>query len=180
MHVYEPAVVEGFEWVLPVQNEDFEVFRGLDGTPRHSTWSPIPMRLLTEDDSGRPLQRADFPWLGSHVLILRDRAVQAVGSVLEDYGELLPLDCAQADLSVLNVCRVVDALDEERSELVRFGTGRIMKIKRAAFREEALAEAHIFKLPQMLRGSIYLTENIVQQIRHAQLQGIDFRIVSDD
>jgi hypothetical protein len=138
------------------------------------------MRLVTEDEHGRPLRSADFPWLGSHVLILRDRAVETVGSILDDYGELLPLDCEQANLWLLNVCRIVDALDEEESDLIRFSTGRIMKIQKAVFRDKLLSDAHIFKLPQMVRGSIYLTEDVAQQIQQARLQGIGFRVVSND
>ena len=34
--IYVPDVMEGYEWVVPVDEADFEIFRGLDGTPRRT------------------------------------------------------------------------------------------------------------------------------------------------
>ena len=34
-------VQEGFEWVLPADEGDFELFRALDGSSQAATWKPI-------------------------------------------------------------------------------------------------------------------------------------------
>lgn len=47
--IYEFAVVEGQEWVLPVDEAYYEVFFSLDGTPLEN-WDPPVMRRVSEGD----------------------------------------------------------------------------------------------------------------------------------
>ena len=147
LEIYRPAVPEGFEWVLPVDDDDFETFQGFDGTRRGPSWKPIPVKVLRVDDQGEPSRPADLPWLGRHVLILTPRATHVLGERLQEFGELLPLSCVDAELFVYNPLHVIDALDEDRSEVVRFTSGRVMKINRHVFRPEVLAGVPIFKSP---------------------------------
>jgi hypothetical protein len=175
--IYEPEVEEGFEWALPLDGKHALLFGGFDGTHRAATWSPVPMYLLRTDERGSR-QRADLPWLGSHVLILRDEAIDVVGPILADHGELLPLECADANLVVLNVTRVIDALDEQHSDVVRFSSGRIMDIKKAAFHGDELTGSAVFKIPQMPYGPLYFTSDIVERIRATRRHaGVTFREV---
>lgn len=176
--VYEPKPADGFEWALPIDNDDhIGRFGCLDGTPRAATWSPVPMHLLREDED-ESMRRADLPWLGGNVLILRDEAIAVLGPVLADHGELLPLECADANLVVFNATRVIDALDEQHSDVVRFSSGRIMDIKKAAFRGELLTGSVVFKIPQMLVGPLYFTSEMVERIRATRLHsGVTFREV---
>lgn len=60
MRIYQPKVVEGFQWVLPVNDDDFETFPSFDGSPRASTWTPVGMQLLSADEE-RTLAKSDFP-----------------------------------------------------------------------------------------------------------------------
>lgn len=46
LEIYRPAVPEGFEWVLPVDDDDFETFQGFDGTRLGSSWKPIHVKVL--------------------------------------------------------------------------------------------------------------------------------------
>ncbi len=62
------------------------------------------------------------------------RAAEVLQPILEGNGELLPLDCEEGDYFIFNVTRVVDALDESDSDLVKFPDGkRIMEVKRFVF-----------------------------------------------
>ncbi|MEQ1872621.1 MAG: DUF1629 domain-containing protein [Ilumatobacteraceae bacterium] len=111
------------------------------------------------------------------MLVLKARAVDAVGDLLRESGELLPLACDDTALYVYNPLRVIDALDEDHSELVRFGSGRVMTIARHDFVADKLLNANIFKIPQMLRGSFYATNEVVSAIEEAGLQGTLFEKV---
>lgn len=175
--VFQPRVPEGFQWVVCCDEADFEVFRGFDGTPRRDAWTPVAVRLLQRGEDGAQLSPAELPWLGSHVLVLTAMAANVLRRDLEPFGELLPLSCDDAELYVYNVLRVIDALDEDHSELVRFSSGRILKIVHHAFRPEAIQNVHVFKIPQMLRGSIFVTKEIVAAVRSAGLQGTEFEQV---
>lgn len=178
MRIYEFEVCEGYEWVAPLKDADFEIFRAFDGSRRRESWKPVAVRLVKEDEQGRRLLESDVPWLGKHSPVLRSRAVEGLGSLLSGNGELLPLESEEAKLEVLNVTSVLDALDEERSTLVRFpSTRRIMKVKTYAFHSEVIARADVFKIPQLLRGSAFVSEEVVRAAKRAGLVGVGFRQV---
>jgi hypothetical protein len=171
LKVYEPGVRPGFEWVLPVHDADHEYLWSLDGTPRRGTWQPLAVSRLTVSDDGSPRAEADLPWLGAHVLVLRSSAVAALGGLLEQHGELLPLACPDADLWLFNTLTVVDALDEDHSELVKFDDGSVLAVERYAFRAEAVAP--VFKVPQLLRGPLFVSDDFASASTAAGLTGLE-------
>lgn len=178
--VYRPVVPEGFEWVFPVDDADWEVFRSFDGSSQLELWSPVRVRL-GYSEAGMEYEPAPMPWMGSHVLVLKREAIDALGDYLGRWGELLPLECGDTELFVFNASRSVSALDEERSDVMRFGEGRIMKINRHAFDAAVIADVEIFKLTEMPRGSVYLTGDAVEVVEQSGLAGTDFELVwSDD
>lgn len=173
--VFRPIVAEGFEWIQPVRERDLHLLYDLDGTSRAAKWRPVSVRGLTRDDLGRPLLRADMPWLGGHAIVLDDRAREAVGAILGEAGEFLPLDPVDRDggLWLFNACRIVDALDEASSELVRFpSSGRVMAVKRHVFRGGAVAGLAAFRVPQS--RSLFLSGAVVDAIGRAELRGAAF------
>lgn len=180
VNIYEFAVQEGHEWVVPSSPADFEVFREFNGKARGPDWSPIRVRLVTQDEQGRRLLPADIPWLGKHAPVLKETASAALGAVLAPDGELLRLECEEVALLVFNVTTVIDVLDLDRSELVRFpSTGRIMKVKRHIFRPGGLKGVRAFKVPALLRGSVFVTDEVVSATASANLRGAGFRLVGE-
>ncbi len=174
MRIYEPRVRPGFEWVLPVRDADHEYLWRLDGTSRRATWRPMPVARLAVDDEGKPRAEADLPWLGGHVLVLRAHAAATLAPLLDRYGELLPLACPDADLWLFNVLTVVDALDEENSELIRFDDGNILDVVRHEFRPDMAAGMAVFKVPQLLRGPLFVSDEFVEAVATAGLTGLEF------
>lgn len=165
LRIFRPSAPEGYEWVVPIDNADVEVIRALGERSSGDPWTPIQMTLLKVDDHGRPQQRSDLPWLGGHVLVLRDEAIEAVGEILRPHGELLPLLCDEARLALFSAPVVEGVLDETRSDMVRYGTGRIMALRAPAFRRAVLGDIGAFKLAEMPRGDLYLTDHLVEPIR---------------
>jgi hypothetical protein len=165
------------EWVLPVNREDIEVLTSLDGIPRLAQWRPIPVHILKEDE-GKRFAYSDFPWFGRGVPILRRPAVEAVGDLLTEYGELLPLECDDAELLAFNTCMVVDALDVDRSVVVVGPTtGKIITVEMFAFKEESLSGVQVFKVPQLLLGPVFVDQGLVDFVRAAGLKRVDFRLL---
>ena len=163
--IYRLAVPEGYEWVIPSNPANFEVLRTLAERWPSEHWQPLPMTLLKSDDHGMPHRRADLPWLGFHVLVLRDHAIEAIGAILQPHGELLPLQCDDARLSLFSAPLIAGALDVEHSDIKRFpSSGRIMKLTRPVFHAAAIGDTMAFKLEEMPRGSLYLTEPLVEAI----------------
>jgi hypothetical protein len=103
--------------------------------------------------------------------VLRPAAVAVLGPLLEKHGELLPLSCQDADLWLFNTTTVVDALDEDRSELVAFDDGTILAVERYEFRPEAVAP--VFKVPQLLRGPLFVSDEFASLLRESGLTGLE-------
>lgn len=95
-------------------------------------------------------------------------------------GRVLPLECEDEPLKVFNACHVSDALDEIESDIVRFGSGRIMTIRAHVFRAGEIGDADVFKLSQMPRGSLYATDRFVDLFDSHQLRGTRFEAVWSD
>ncbi|MGX7826195.1 hypothetical protein ACTG9Q_13990 [Actinokineospora sp. 24-640] len=171
MKLYQPRVHPGHEWVIPVRDTDHEVLLGLGGTSRLVGWQPVVVSLLTADEDGAPCAWADLPWLSDHVLVLRPRAGAVLGPLLGPWGELLPLACPDADLSVFHALTVLDALDEDRSEIVRFDDGGILAVESYAFHAGAVT-APAFTVPQLPRGPLFVSEEVASAA--ADLTGTEF------
>jgi hypothetical protein len=174
--IYEPLVAEGYEWVNAIQDGDYEVFRQLDGKPRAATWKPIAVRRVRADER-QAFNPSDFPWLGSEALVMRRLAVDLLRDLLDANGEVLPLTTDDgAELFVLNA-RVIDALDEPSSSLMKFpGTNRIMRVKKVAFIASAIEGADLFRLPHRA-SSTYVSERFIERVKATGLRGLSFNKV---
>jgi len=175
--VYVPLGLKGYELCHPVRQEDFERINiEINGTPRESDWKPIPVRLVREDQ-GLELLSSDSPWLGSHALIFRARAVEMLGTLLREYGELLPLACSKAHVLIYNPIRVIDALDERASSVLRFRDGRIMMIKRHVFRHDIVRDVDVFKIPSLRVSPTFVSQRFIEAWEVSGLKGLEFQEV---
>jgi hypothetical protein len=172
--VFIPRSAENSELCQPVRQEDFELINSaINGTERASSWSPIEMKLIREDE-GRVLDHSDAPWLGAHALVLRSNAVRALESLLTPNGEVLPLRCDTANVSLFNPLDVIDALDEEASHSLRFSDGRLMRIGRYVFRPEAIRGKDIFKIPNLRVSPTFVSQSFVTLWTRHRLKGLEF------
>ncbi len=175
--IYEPTVSEGYEWLNTCERNGHEVFQSFDGSRRLPDWTPVRVRLVRTDEGAGVMRPSDFPLLGS-ALVLRNRAVDALREFLDVHGELLPLAPEdEVELVVLNVTTVLDALDEDRSSIMRIpGTRKSMLIKNAVFRASVVRGVDVFRLPN--RGSAtYVSRRFVDASNAAGLVGLDFNLV---
>lgn len=173
--VYLPLGIDGVELCQPIRSGEFRrIFAEVNGVPRSSTWQPVSMQLLHEDD-GASLVASDSPWLGSHALIFRATVLRQLGALLTEYGELLPLECSEADLWIYNPTRMVDALDEQRSSVTRFPDGRLMIVNRYVFRATEVASIDIFKIPSPNVSPTFVSHRFVELWRSSGLKGLEFK-----
>jgi hypothetical protein len=131
------------------------------------------MRIFHEDE-GKKLLRSDSPWLGDHALIFRPSVLEALGPLLREYGELLPLECSETELWVYNPTRVIDALDEAASTVSRFKDGRLMGIRKHVFRDDIVRGIDIFKIPNRRVSQTYLSDRFVDLWTKSGLKGLEF------
>ena len=180
MRVFQLYPVGEYEFLTTDDEDDLERLGELDATSLVADWTPVPVELGTADeDTGAPLLRADFPWLGSWSLVLRDQGIDLAGPVLEPFGEILPLACPDARVALFNPLVVLDALDENRSQLVRFPDGDLMVIEKYVFSQQVIPQRSIFKIPQERSGAVFYTEPVVEELRGLGLAGLDFKLLWD-
>jgi hypothetical protein len=113
----------------------------------------------------------------SDFMVFRLDAANVLAPFLEKYGELLPLNCEQAELVVFNPLRVVDALDEVTSVVERFDGGRIWHVDKYVFRGEVVRGLQIFKITSLQPSPIFVGEEFVERWHAAGLKGLEFRQV---
>jgi hypothetical protein len=175
--VYKALGSDGFELCQPVNDEDYErIDVEIGGRSVRSSWRPIPVRLIREDE-GKALVISDSPWLGYGPLIFRPSVVKALGLLLQEYGELLPLMCQETDLVIYNPTLVIDALDEEASSLMRFDDGRIMLIQNYVFRSDIVGENDIFTIPSERVSPTFFSHRFVDLWIASGLRGLEFKQV---
>ena len=127
-----------------------------DATPMADMWRPPAVYILHPK-----LKRGNFFGLAPGMVVADSVAVTAVGSFLEQSGELLPLPYKAETFHALNVTECIDSLDEDRTEWV-YGktTGAPIRIKQFAFRANRLTETPLFKIPETCRTEIYTCEGL--------------------
>jgi hypothetical protein len=135
------------------------------------------MRLIATNE-GVPLKKSDAPWLGSHILILRSSAVNAIGDLLKASGELLPVRAGAECLNALNVTAVVDALDRSASSIKYFEDGRVMLVDKYVLSESATSGYPVFKIAGKQPSPIFVRQEFVDRWKSAGLQGLQFETVS--
>jgi hypothetical protein len=177
MEIFKALGEEGVEFAHPVDAKDFEALNlAINGRPQLPTWSPIRMKIVRVDE-GRRLRETDSPWLGGHALILRRRAVEAILPLLHGNGEVLPLACAD-ELYVFNPTNLIDCLDDEKSDLVRFKDGNaIMRISKHVFRRERIVGVDAFKIPNLRVSPLFVTDAFVEKWKAAGLTGVEWQVV---
>lgn len=176
MRVYLPKPEEGFELCHPTDPSQFEwLVTQINGAPRRRTWAPVPVEIVHEDE-GKRLKRADSPWLGAHALVLRQDVAASISRTLLEWGELLPLRCGEAALAIFNPTQVLDALDEQASDVRRFSNGRVMMVKRYAFRKSVIGASAAFKIPNLRSSPTFFTESLVSAWMAAGIRGVKFEV----
>jgi hypothetical protein len=153
---------------------DDPIFRQFDGHPMAAAWKAVPITPADREDND-DVELLDHNLLGI-IPIFSVRAVDVLLDLLRPNGELLPLRYARAEYMAYNVTRVIDALDESGSRLTRFKTsGRVQSIQRYSFRREYLEGVSVFKIPQLLKAYVFVTDIFVERATTSHLTGFKFQ-----
>lgn len=149
------------------------------GRPMIDVWKEVelcelakPELELVEVPSSPPGDISSFNLMPA--LLINDRARNVLVDLLQPQDvELLPLLVGGKRHWLLNVLRVIDALDEPNCKVVRFSDGVIMKVDEYAFLPSRVGVFPIFKVPQTSRVETYVTDKFVGRIVAAELNGLE-------
>lgn len=173
------ANVNNYQMLALLGESTLERYRKFDGTPLPDSMDALAVEIMPGEQN-QPT--GDFPGLTSHIPVFSQRAVKALEDLLAPAGELIPLHCAacEDDYVAMNVTRLIDALDKQRSAVKRFRSGRIMRILRYEFLVDRLQGATLFKLPEKVLQNLYVTEPFVERVVEHALRGFEFRLIWTD
>jgi hypothetical protein len=153
----------------------YEFVHRFDGKPMRHPWSDAQVEW---DPERLSFKKGDFPSLIPNVPVFTSRAATALEDLLVPNGELLPVTIGGEGYFLYNATRVVDALDELNSEIIRFpGKSKVLNIESHSFLEERVAGLAIFKIPQVVIMDVFVTDVFVERVRAAKLKGFDFPLV---
>lgn len=123
------------------------------------------------------LPRGDYFGFKGGLPIFTERAVSALRGVIEQTGELLPVECSEEALYGFNVTTVLeDALDVEHTEAGRFSDGSLAHITKYAFHAGAVRDLLVFRVKQQ-PSDIYVTDAFIGLVERATLKGFAFKSV---
>ena len=179
--VYKPIPFGNLQSCQAAEDDDYlRILDTFNGTSHQSTWKPVAVTIVHES-MGRRLGRSDAPWYGSNAMVFRLRTAEILVPLLVQYGELLPLQCDEADLVIYNVTNALDALDEKRSAIERFESGDIMEVMRYVFCPRVIGASQIFKLSNMRSSATFVGQAFVDLWNSSGLHGLVFdRVWSPD
>jgi tetratricopeptide (TPR) repeat protein len=178
MKIFKPMPGKKFERSFLCDVSYSIVFIQLNGSSLSAYWQPIKFERVTKDIGMVFDKPSDFPWYGSEALVMREKARDLLEDIFNQNGEILPLETDDdVKLFVFN-CQVINALDEERSDLERFKDGRIMWINKYEFIKSKLLNTDMFRIP-LRASSIFVSERFVERYKSAGLVGLEFEEVWD-
>jgi hypothetical protein len=189
MNVYDPAMEIrsgncAFCRLLVVSDDDRKVLgescRGEAIDLR--SWKPLEVTRAhtTPGNLTKPLgDRAGIDFK-TDPMVLSRRALDELLPLIGRFGQVLPLAFDEWEYSLFNITNVIDAVDIEASETVRYPDGGLSRIKRYVFKPEAVRDQWIFKIPQRSKGFAFVTDRFVEAVKDAGLTGFGFELLWSD
>lgn len=173
MNVYTMwAQSNDYQAFMPA-DRNWKLFRSFDGRPQAADW--VPVRLNVRNGrAGAALPTSDYPSLTSNVPVFSRRAKDCLEDLLTPRGEFLPLLSSVGEYYAFNVSTVLDALDEEKSVVDRFDSGRIMDVDTYQFFRDKLVGATIFKLVHTPEMDVFVTDEFIRRVNEHGLTGMGF------
>lgn len=134
-----------------------DAYNGLfetNGKPMQWTATPRIKKFVDRKPKNN-MPQADFGWLLPGTIILSEKAHSLLKDFLQQFGELLFLDCDGEARYFYNITNLVSCIDFEKSEKSSSGKS----ILKAEFLQDAIPDsAQIFKDPRTAGGRMYLTQ----------------------
>lgn len=147
-----------------------------DGRSHKEGW--IPKKVKRMQPANKRLL-GDLSWCTT-APVFSEEAIEKLWSLIKNDVEVLPLDFEERKFSLINVTTVLDAIDYKNAKFERFeSSNRIMCFDKFAFREDVIASYNIFKIVDMPRSYVFVTDNFVSAVKKNRLKGFSFDLVWD-
>lgn len=171
--IYKVLCEDDYEIINPVNQNDYDLLRLLNGTPKKNMWKDFTITFESAD-KGKKKKPSDFPWYMSTVLILKEHVVTKMQDFFLKNGELLPIHSTDNQRLYAFNCNVINALDEQKSDIIRLqSTGKIVLVKKIVFKNEENIQNDIFRL-NYNASPTFVTDRFVNMYKEFNFKGLKF------
>lgn len=170
------ADVNNYESLMAKDSDFEEKFEALDGRPLLDEWTPVELKRMYGE--GMPL--SDFPYFYGRP-VMSDKAIKALAPFINNSVEYLNVIFEDKKFTLLNVTKVLNVVDYEKSEYKMFSDKkRIMRFVKYNFRMcDELLKNDIFKLIDEPRRSPFVSDRFKKCVEDNGLTGFKFELVWD-
>lgn len=159
--------VNNYKSIQLCDKVDGDFYQMFDGERLEKKWT-IPDVCEYEEDID--LLDGDAP--GFIIPVLNKRALDLLWPIIKGDVEVLPLNKNGELLYGINVLSIIDAVDYELSTYRTYRDGkRIMSFKKISFKEDKVNDTNIFKVIDLKRGDIYVSEEFYNAVIKNNLKG---------
>ncbi len=165
---------DNFNNIVPVNESNWSKFE-FDGTWIQNDWNPVEVKTLKE------IQYSDFLALVPGVPVFSKKALKHLAELINESVEVLPLVHNKEKLFAINVIKVLDCVDYDKSEYKKFtSSNRIMRFVRYEFIKEKLMNTHIFKIKDEPSKRPFVSDTFRNRVLEYGLKGFEFEEVWSD
>ncbi len=162
---------ENLGWDSSISLKEKKTF---DGRRKSDGWKPIRVKRLYDREFGNTLS------LTPNLPVFDKEAVNILGNLINEFGEILPLSFVDGEFYAINVIEVLDCINYDEAEFDMYEDGsRIMCFNKYAFNESAVKGKHIFKIIDEPRRSPFVSDEFKERVLASGLTGFKFSLVWD-
>jgi hypothetical protein len=173
--IYTALGLDGYELCQPINQSDLDRIPELiNGKSQQENWEPIKVKIIKKEE-GKTLIKSDAPWSGVDAfMIFTDKVVDVLGTFLRKYGELLELKNKESNLYIYNPFLCENAVDIEKSELMKLGSGKIISITKYVFNKEIISNLGSFKIDNLRVSPTFFNQEFVDEWNKNGFEGLEF------
>lgn len=166
-----------YDNLMPANAMSLDEVRSFDGRPKINEWKSIEV-VRMEPEKELPLGNA--PGFYSHIPVFDKEAVDVLQKFLDDSAEVLPLKNSEKEFYAINVTKVVDCIDYEKSDYEKFySSGRIMLFNKYVFIESKVLGLDLFKIKDKPVRMPFVSDEFKKAVETSKLEGFRFKLAWD-
>ncbi len=145
-----------YQWVMPKNKDDIFENLSFECHSKESKWQPLEMFVFNPQK-----KQGNFYTLGGiGALVFDEQALDAMLTIFEMAGEILPINVEGASLYILNVLDCVNCLDKDKSIWDYYEDGSRGRILSYSFYKDRMTEGSIFKIPETCKTEVLIYSDI--------------------
>lgn len=177
MNYYKIYGTDNFEYVHFLDESYMEKLTRLKSR-KTIKFGDKPKVELVKSDWRQKAKKADFPGYGTNFIFMRDYVYDKDKTFFEQFGVLFSVYSNKGDrLYVFNCDLLDDALDEEKSEFVRFDSGKVMMVEKPVFKDTIPKSKIMFRMPYT-NNPIIVTDRFIEYYNANNYKGMNFKKIA--